>query len=340
MTVQSPAYTDIPDRVRGQAETVQARLQGVIRAVAAEPAGEPPEKSPPTPNSDGDTELLGDVVATHRFLDAPGDGETVRWHFVEAGPVDAPVVVFLHGLPDSWWQWHHAIAELGPSFRCIALDLKGYGQSDKKTGDYRQEGVAGQIIAVLDLLGVDTFSLVTHDRGTVVADYLVAQLGTRVRRYARGQQHLWHLHPDLYPQEALFTSPVAQTILSDARGFVTNMYTLSTKHAVDEADLSRTVDEFSFPGVAGAVPRYFNASSFRQEWLERRNRLIPLWRCPVLLIQGTGDPMQPQEFYTDPDVVAQLPPGSALHLLDAGHFWPSEAPAEACRVLSEFLTEE
>ncbi|MFG1664198.1 hypothetical protein [Streptomyces sp. Y7] len=43
------------------------------------------------------------------------------------------------------------------------------------------------------------------------------------------------------------------------------------------ADLVRTVQEFSYDGISTAVPRYFNSSSFHQEWIDRRTRLIPRW---------------------------------------------------------------
>lgn len=103
------------------------------------------------------------------------------------------------------------------------------------------------------------------------------------------------------------------------------------------ADLVRTVQEFSYEGISTAVPRYFNSSSFRQEWVERRTRLIPRWKCPVLLLQGADDPLQPREFYADPEVLAKLPTGSGVHLLDSGHFWPFEAHEEMTTVLRDFL---
>ncbi|MEU9342910.1 alpha/beta hydrolase [Streptomyces sp. NPDC048278] len=326
-------YTPPPPRIRDGLNEAAVRLAGVDASVAALP-----DIPPRAPDADGDEEKLGAVTVTHRFADAPGDGGTVRWHYVECGPADAPVVVFLHGVPDSWWQWHHALEALGSDHRCLAVDLKGYGQSEKGTGDFRQEGVAVQLEALLDQLGTERFSLVTHDRGTPVGDHLVARLGDRVLRYGRGQQHLWHLHPDLHPQEAMFVSPDAPGMLADARRFVVTAYTLLTEHGVGASDLVRTVQEFGHEGISAAVPRYFHSSSFRQEWIERRTRLVPRWRCPVLLLQGADDPLQPREFYTDPEVLAQLPPGSGVHLFDSGHFWPFEAPDETATVLRNFLT--
>ncbi|MFI5507187.1 alpha/beta fold hydrolase [Mycobacterium sp. NPDC051804] len=261
----------------------------------------------------------------------------MKWHYVEAGDPSAPSVVFLHGVPDSWWQWHYALESLSDAYHCVAIDLKGYGQSDKRTGDYRQQGVADQLHALLNEIGIAEFALVTHDRGTPPGDHLVSALGDRVTGYARGQQHLWHLHPSLHPQEQLFTSRDAPAILADAARFVTTAYTWLAERPVAAEDLVRTIDEFGHEGIASSVPRYFHSSSFRQEWIDRRTKLLDSWRAPVLLLQGKHDPVQPYEFYTDPAVLQLLPEGSGVHLFDTGHFWPFEAPHETVDVLRTFL---
>lgn len=333
MSTQQYAYSDLPERVEQEIDAHVSRF-----ATAGAIADSWPEVEQPQPNSDGDLEELGSgMTARHRFVDAPGDSETVRWHLVESGDNGAPVVVFLHGVPDSWWQWHYAMEALIDRFRCIAIDLKGYGQSDKRSGDYRQVGVAIQLEALLDVLGVVEFSLVTHDRGTPPADHLVANVGRRVRAYLRGQQHLWHLHPKLHPQEDMFLAPEAPTMLADARRFVATAYGWLTALPVAQSDLLRTVAEFSYPGIATAVPRYFHSSSFRQEWIDRRSRLIEAWRSPVLVLQGAEDPLQPREFYLDPEVSRRLPAGSGIELLNAGHFWPFEAPGESVTAIDTFL---
>jgi len=333
MSMQQFAYSALPDRFE---QGTQARTARLVAAGAI--ADSWPEVGAARPNTDGEPEELGSgVQVRHRFVEAPGDSETVRWHLVESGEAHAPVVVFLHGLPDSWWQWHYAIEALSDRFRCVAVDLKGYGQSDKRSGDYRQAGVATQLEALLDVLDIGEFSLVTHDRGVPPADHLAANVGERVRAYVRGQQHLWHLNPQLHPQETTFLSSEAPAMLADARRFVVSAYDRLTVRPVARSDLLRTVAEFSYPGIASAVPRYFHSSSFRQEWVDRRVRLIGAWRSPVLVLQGADDPMQPREYYLDPEVSRRLPTGSGVELLDAGHFWPFEAPAESVKVIETFL---
>jgi len=330
----SHSYTEPPQRVT--AELTGRASQDLFERVETLLA-ELPETLKPRPNQDGEREQLGEATVVHRFVDAPGDSETVRWHFVEAGDPTRPTVLFLHGVPDSWWQWHYALEALSSQFHCVAVDLKGYGQSDKRTGDYRQAGVATQLQALLDELGIGEFVLVTHDRGTPPGDHLVSAAADRVLGYARGQQHLWHLHPSLHPQELLFTSADAPNVLTDARRFVGTAYTWLTTLPVAASDLLRTIEEFSHPGIATALPRYFHSSSFRQEWIDRRTSLIRSWKSPVLLLQGRQDPLQPNEFYSDPDVVRMLPAGSDVHLFDTGHFWPFEDPQGTVDVLRSFL---
>ena len=336
MTVDlAHTYTDLPERLSTELDGEWAgqdlfqRVQALLDRL--------PDSGPPPTNTDGELEQLGDVTAEHRFVAAPGDSETVMWHYVQAGDPSAPTIVFLHGVPDSWWQWHYALESLSDDYHCVAIDLKGYGQSDKRTGDYRQAGVAVQLQSLLDTIGISEFALVTHDRGTPPGDHLVSALGDRVTGYARGQQHLWHLNPRLHPQQSLFTSEDATAILTDARRFVTTAYTWLTSKPVADTDILRTIEEFSHPGIASAVPRYFHSSSFRQEWIDRRTELIRSWRAPVLLLQGTDDPLQPREFYTDADVLAMLPSGSDVHLFDTGHFWPFEAPQDSVAVIRAFV---
>ena len=135
-------------------------------------------------------------------MQAPGESETIGWHYVEAGKGEP--VVLLHGIPDSWYLWHHQIASLSKTHRAIAVDLKDMVSLRKRPGDYRHEGVAQQLLGLLDVIGIDSINLLTHDRGTVQGDWIAATNPDRVLRYCRGEQHLYHFNPILAPQENLF----------------------------------------------------------------------------------------------------------------------------------------
>ncbi len=191
------SYTELPERARLALERFVPSDDEVDRRLLRFADVQPRE-----PDNDGDVEILDGRRFTHRFVQAPGDHELIKWHYVEAG--EGEPIVFLHGIPDSWFQWYHQMADLSSEFRCIAVDLKGYGQSSKVRGDYRHSGAAEQLVALLDEIGIDSFNLVTHDRGTVQGDYIAARYPDRVLRYGRGEQPLYHFNPVLGPQDVLF----------------------------------------------------------------------------------------------------------------------------------------
>ena len=139
---------------------------------------------PPYPgasNQHGEIEKLADLEVTHWFVEAVRS----RYHFVTAGDPNSPTVVLLHGLPETWYAWHHQIADLARDRFVIAPDLKGYGQSEKRLdSDYDFPHCAFEMATLLEKIGVEEFDLVGHDRGAVLGDHLFNMpggFGQRIR---------------------------------------------------------------------------------------------------------------------------------------------------------------
>jgi pimeloyl-ACP methyl ester carboxylesterase len=329
-------YSELPERAA-------RRVSGFL---AAERTPTPAAKdmvkdtlfSQRAPDRDGDQEVLDGVKMTHRFVEAPGDSEQLTWHYVEAGAGET--VVMLHGIPDSWHLWHHQIAALSQHYRVIAPDLKGYGQSDKRRGDYRHEGVAEQLVGLFDVIGVERFNLVTHDRGTSQADWLAAKHPERVLRYVRGEQHLFHFHPSLAPQELAFANAPRTGMLDNVEEMnkvLGRGARWAEKYGVSDAEIERMHQEFMYDGIADAVPRYFNASSFRKEWIDRRTHLMAEWTCPVTVVQGLHSMTQPREFYEGVDRWLVNARQSRVRFVDAGHFFSVENPDDTTAAIYEAL---
>ena len=75
---------------------------------------------------------------THRSVSANG----TRFHVAESG--DGPLVLLLHGFPEFWWTWRRQLESLGQAgFRAAAVDLRGYGGSDKPPRGYDGWTLAG-----------------------------------------------------------------------------------------------------------------------------------------------------------------------------------------------------
>ncbi|KAJ9633597.1 hypothetical protein H2204_006803 [Knufia peltigerae] len=339
-TRSSLEYTPLPPRAQ---EVVSTQLFLSEDSIKDEIARFADVKPRPT-DHDGDTEVLEGVTFTHNFILGPGDGEVIQWHYVEAGRAQEQqqqTIVFLHGIPDAWYQWHMQMAYLSQKgFRCIAPDLKGYGQSDKSPGDYRHEGVGEQLHAMLELIQppLGPFNIVTHDRGTCQADHIVANHPGSVLRYARGEQHLYHFHPSLAPQGDLFMNAPYNGILDDARKLIVWAHLSLGTRPIPEDKLIRSIQEFSYADINKAVPRYFNSSSFRSEWLIRRNVLLAKWKCPVLILQGYDSKTQPREFYGGVSK-KEMPNAKSVDVqfVKAGHFWALEAPQETAELLERFF---
>ena len=101
---------------------------------------------------------------THRFVSANG----TRFHTVEAGT--GPLVLFLHGFPEFWYAWHAqltAVADAG--FRAVAIDLRGYGASDKPPRGYDGYTMAGDVAALIRALGERGAILVGAGYGGMLA---------------------------------------------------------------------------------------------------------------------------------------------------------------------------
>jgi pimeloyl-ACP methyl ester carboxylesterase len=278
-----------------------------------------------------------DVEFTHHFTSAPGDYEVIKWHYVTTGLPTNEAIVFLHGIPDSWYQWHYQMAKLSTAYYCVGVDLKGYGQSEKEAGNYQHEGVAEQLFVMLQQIGLEKYNLVTHDRGTVQADFIVAKHPEAVLRYGRGEQHLYHFNPAIAPQGPIFRDAPWTGLMEDTNRFVLWTYTFVAGSFPPDDVMARLMQEFSYEGVNRAVPRYFNSSTFRQEWICRRERLLGAWKCPVMILEGRESKSQPREFYENAQEYIPNAKEVRVKYISGGHFWTVESMQETTDAILDLL---
>jgi pimeloyl-ACP methyl ester carboxylesterase len=92
-----------------------------------------------------------------------------RLHYAEFGSPDGRPILFLHGWPDSWFTFSRVVEHLPDDFRAIAIDQRGYGDSDRPDSGYSIAELADDAIAFLDALGIQRATLVGHSFGSFVA---------------------------------------------------------------------------------------------------------------------------------------------------------------------------
>ncbi|MFM1897004.1 MAG: hypothetical protein RLZZ385_2078 [Pseudomonadota bacterium] len=102
--------------------------------------------------------------AEHGFADSNG----VKIHYATVG--QGPLVVMIHGFPDFWYSWRHQMEGLKDNFQVVAIDQRGYNQSDAPAGEenYNMRFLVSDVAAVIRHLGRDKAIIVGHDWGGVV----------------------------------------------------------------------------------------------------------------------------------------------------------------------------
>jgi pimeloyl-ACP methyl ester carboxylesterase len=94
------------------------------------------------------------------------DANGVRLRAMAAG--DGPLVLMVHGFPESWYSWRHLIGPIAAAgFRACAIDVRGYGGSDKPqaVGAYAMDKMVDDFIGVAQALGGGKAILIGHDWG-------------------------------------------------------------------------------------------------------------------------------------------------------------------------------
>lgn len=107
------------------------------------------------------------------------DGE--RIHYIDRGA--GPAVLFIHGFGGSVFSWRYAIETLSADHRVIALDLPGFGASDRNPAlYYAHQRHAERAVRLLDTLGIQRATIVGHSMGGGIAQRVAATFPERVER--------------------------------------------------------------------------------------------------------------------------------------------------------------
>ncbi|XP_077293941.1 epoxide hydrolase 4-like [Arctopsyche grandis] len=133
-------------------------------------------KATPAPPRDVPPPALCDSsIGRHNYIKLQG----VKFHYVEAGDKCAPPLLLLHGFPDCWLGWEAQITLLSVSYHVYALDLKGFGDSDKPgiRLHYRLPHLLSELRAFLLILSDNpsrrNVTILAHDLGGLLAWFLL-----------------------------------------------------------------------------------------------------------------------------------------------------------------------
>jgi pimeloyl-ACP methyl ester carboxylesterase len=276
----------------------------------------------------------------HQFVETNG----IRLHYVTQG--GGPLMLFLHGFPEFWYTWRHQIPVFAEHFTVVAVDLRGYNDSDKpkETSAYRISELVKDVAGLITALGYERCVLVGHDWGGAIAwnfayahpdmvEKLIILNCPHPKRFLDGMANPAQWFRSAYI--AFFQIPWLPEFMLQANDyqFIDQAFdSMATNHsAITETDVQAFKTAIARPGALSAGLNYyrnlFSPSFFQQEW--------PVLEVPTLMIWGEDDPA----------FEASLAEGTEDYVRDfhlryipnCGHWVPQEYPNLVNQYIGEFL---
>ena len=286
-----------------------------------------------------------------RFIDTNG----VRLRVYEAGDRGAPVIVLALGLPELANSWRHQIPVLADAgYHVIAPDQRGYGGSSRPdtVADYDIHALTGDLVGLLDDVGVERAIFIGHDWGAMVVWHTALLHPNRVRAVAglsvppiprarKRPTERWRekFGDDFYMlrfqepgvAEAELEADVAATMRGMFAGLVARDAPLPDWISVDE--FQHYVTEFGRTGFTGALNWYRN---YDRNWETTPALAHATITVPALFVGGTADPIGPT---MNPARAREVAAGSYTEqwVDGAGHWVQQERPDDVNRLLLAFL---
>jgi pimeloyl-ACP methyl ester carboxylesterase len=220
--------------------------------------------------------------------DGFADSDGVKIHYVALGK--GPLVVMLHGFPDYWYTWRDQMPALAKHFQVVAVDLRGYNQSDQPKGveNYTLDKLVEDVSAVIKHFRQEKAILVGHDWGGAIAWTFAMTHPEQTERlivlnlpHPKGMLRELANNPEQQKNSAyarIFQQPDAASKLKP------EMLALWVK----ETDARKKYLEAFRRSSIEAMLNYYKANYPRPPY--KLERELPPVKCPVLMLHGLKDP--------------------------------------------------
>lgn len=269
----------------------------------------------------------------------------VKLHYVTQG--EGALMLMLHGFPEFWYSWRHQIPEFAKDYKVVALDLRGYNDSDKPKAQsaYVMAEFIKDIEGVIKGLGYDKCILVGHDWGGAIAwsfAYAHPEMVERLivlniphpAKFAEGFRTPQQLLKSSYM--FLFQLPVLPEMLIQAGDYqaIENAFKgmAVNKSAFTPEDIEAYKDAAAKRGALTAALNYYR-NIFQQGMTD------PNWgvlNVPTLMIWGEKDTALGRELSYG--TATYVSPFQVRYIPDASHWVQQEKPELVNEYMREFLS--
>lgn len=333
---------DVGRRVVGFAMMVAVIVASTAEARCAEAANGADENNPQA------TSLLRGGLPDGfggEFHDRFAQVNGVRLHYVLGGPDNGPLVVLLHGWPQTWYTWRKVMPPLAKAgYRTLAIDYRGAGDSEKPPGGYDKATMAADIRALVHQLGASLVNLVGRDIGVMVAYAYAAQwpdeVGTLTmldvpipattawnEAKSKPDPELWHF--GLFQQRDI----AEMLVRGHEYQFIRDFYGKRAFRPISDEDIAVYARAYAVPGGLRAGFELYRA--FPED--ERRFAEFEKHKLSTPVLALAGDKSNGMVEITMAREIANDVRGGVAP--DTGHWLPDENPEFLTAQLLTFLHE-
>ena len=258
--------------------------------------------------------------------------EGARIRFLDVG--QGPPVVLLHGFASAIENWTPVTPELSKHHRVLALDLKGFGWSDRPEGDYSPAAQARLVKALMDERGIGRAAIVAHSWGSSVAMAFALQYPERVSRLVLYDAWVYEaqLPTTFFAARAKGLGELLFGMFYGERPDERMALAFFDPEKLSEQLVEDVEAALDRPGTRAAALEAVRGMNFAA--VEGRYREV---KVPTLLLWGREDQVTPLS--VGERLVRDLPNASLKVYPRCGHFPMIEARAESTRDLAAFLAE-
>ncbi|MBD2439235.1 alpha/beta fold hydrolase [Nostoc sp. FACHB-110] len=276
----------------------------------------------------------------HKYITTNG----VKLHYVTQGT--GPLMLMLHGFPEFWYSWRHQIPEFAQHFQVVALDLRGYNDSDKPTAQsaYVMDEFVKDIEGVIKGLGHEKCVLVGHDWGGAIAWFFAYAHPEMIEKLIiLNLPHPAKFSQGLFtPQQLLrssyiflFQLPVIPEFILQSFDYQIIAHTFQgtafNKNTFTDSDLEAYKKAAAKPGALTAMLNYYRNSL--PQFLTNKNwEILPVH---TLMIWGENDTALGKELTYGTDAyVSNL---QIQYIPNCGHWVQQEEPQLVNQYMRKFL---
>ena len=269
---------------------------------------------------------------TSRFAEVGG----ARLHYIDEGA--GPPLLMLHGNPGWAYLYRGLVERLSGEFRCIAVDLAGFGLSEHPSGfSYLPQDHARLISGLLDKLDLQGATLVAHDWGGPIGLAAARATQRRIVRFCLGNTWAWAVNGDFHFEwfSKLLGGPLGRWAAMRHAVFVNLILPTSMRRRkLSAAELQAFRAPFEGRQSRRGMHVFPWAITGAGEWLAGLERYVAGFRRPAHLIWPDRDiAFRAKELQRWRRL---LPQAGVTELANCGHFLWLEAPDEAAAAIRAF----